>query len=97
MYNSFCLRWRPAVKTLLPASHYASRRKVKTAADIEAYLEKSTRQHNKTGILLSVGIDSAILASFLPKGTKAYIMRCRTGKTAMPDAPLERRQWEPKC
>lgn len=31
---------------------------------------------NKTAILLSGGMDSAILASFLPKGTKAYTFKC---------------------
>ncbi|ARR01158.1 MULTISPECIES: asparagine synthase-related protein [Campylobacter] len=31
---------------------------------------------NKTAILLSGGIDSAILASYLPKGTKAYTFKC---------------------
>lgn len=31
---------------------------------------------NKTAILLSGGIDSAILASYLPEGTKAYTFKC---------------------
>lgn len=31
---------------------------------------------DKTAILLSGGIDSAILASYLPKGTKAYTFKC---------------------
>lgn len=31
---------------------------------------------NKTAILLSGGMDSAILASYLPKGTKAYTFHC---------------------
>lgn len=31
---------------------------------------------NKTAVLLSGGIDSAILASYLPKGTKAYTFKC---------------------
>ncbi|WP_455145942.1 asparagine synthase-related protein [Brachyspira pilosicoli] len=31
---------------------------------------------NKTAILLSGGMDSAILASYLPEGTKAYTLKC---------------------
>lgn len=31
---------------------------------------------NKTAVLLSGGIDSAILASYLPEGTKAYTFKC---------------------
>ena len=31
---------------------------------------------NKTAILLSGGVDSAVLASYLPKGTKAYTFHC---------------------
>ncbi len=31
---------------------------------------------NKTAILLSGGIDSAVLASYLPEGTKAYTFKC---------------------
>lgn len=39
---------------------------------------------DKTAIFLSGGIDSAILASYLPAGTKAYTFRCVAG-----DAPNE--------
>lgn len=31
---------------------------------------------NKTGIMLSGGIDSAILATYMPAGTKAYTLKC---------------------
>lgn len=31
---------------------------------------------NKTAILLSGGMDSAVLASYMPKGTKAYTLKC---------------------
>ncbi len=44
----------------------------------EVYAEKIKEFYipNKTAILLSGGIDSAILASYLPKGTKAYTFKC---------------------
>ncbi len=48
------------------------------AVQMNHILEQSvTRalQRNKLGIMLSGGMDSAILASYLPKGTKAYTLR----------------------
>lgn len=52
--------------------------KVKTPSDIVSALQKTIREHQnkKIGILLSSGIDSAIVASFLPKQAKAYTVRC---------------------
>lgn len=47
---------------------------------------------NKTAVLLSGGIDSAILASYVPKGTKAYTFYC-----AAPNAIDERNQAKKYC
>lgn len=47
---------------------------VKTIDDIEKVIQKKIQEFyipNKTAILLSGGMDSAILASYVPKGTKA--------------------------
>lgn len=52
---------------------------VKTIQDIEDVIKRKIKEFyipNKTAILLSGGIDSAILASYLPKGTKAYTFKC---------------------
>lgn len=52
---------------------------VTTINDIENVIKKKINEFyipNKTAILLSGGIDSAILASYLPKGTKAYTFKC---------------------
>ncbi|MCI6140544.1 MAG: asparagine synthase C-terminal domain-containing protein [Clostridium sp.] len=56
---------------------------VASADDIDAAIRQvlEERFDKQTGILLSGGIDSAILASYLPKGTKAYSIRF-----AAPDA-----------
>ena len=35
---------------------------------------------SKAGLMLSGGMDSAILASYMPKGTKAYTARCKANK-----------------
>ncbi len=52
---------------------------VKTIQDIEDVIKRKINEFyipNKTAILLSGGMDSAILASYLPKGTKAYTFKC---------------------
>ena len=50
---------------------------VATADDIDAVIKKVISEHfdKHTGILLSGGMDSAIIAAYLPKGTKAYSIR----------------------
>ena len=55
------------------------RRPVKTADDLlEAISDivKKTSENGNTALALSGGIDSAILAKFMPKGSKAYTFRC---------------------
>lgn len=53
--------------------------KVKTAEDLLAAIknrvEESTSE-GKTALALSGGIDSAILAKYMPEGSKAYTFRC---------------------
>lgn len=52
---------------------------VKTADDIAVVIKEKIDSFyipNKTAIFLSGGMDSAILASYLPKGTKAYTFKC---------------------
>jgi hypothetical protein len=48
---------------------------VKNSRDISNYLRTFTKQNKNAGILLSGGIDSAIIASYCPKGTKAYTIK----------------------
>ena len=51
---------------------------VKTVEDVENTIKQVLNEKidKQTGIMLSGGIDSAILASYMPKGTKAYTMKC---------------------
>jgi len=52
---------------------------VYTVEDIDQIIKKKINEFyipNKTAILLSGGIDSAILASYLPQGSKAYTFYC---------------------
>ena len=50
---------------------------VYNADDIDKSIQKQLKSIDlsKTGIMLSGGMDSAILATYLPKGSKAYTMR----------------------
>lgn len=50
----------------------------KTAKDIDTHIRKvlSEIDLENAAVLLSGGMDSAILASYMPKGTKAYTARC---------------------
>lgn len=53
--------------------------KVKTIDDMDKVIRHKIEEFyvpNKTAILLSGGIDSAVLASYMPKGTKAYTFHC---------------------
>lgn len=63
---------------------YKPRRKeeltpVKTVEDIDRVIREKINEFyipDKTAIFLSGGMDSATLASYLPKGTKAYTFQC---------------------
>ena len=50
----------------------------KTATDIDVNIRKvlSSIDLNRAAVMLSGGIDSAILASYMPPGTKAYTAKC---------------------
>ena len=55
------------------------RKKVKTSDDLLNALEEIVREataDGKAALALSGGIDSAILAKFMPEGSKAYTFRC---------------------
>lgn len=68
---------------------------VETIDDMDKIIREKIEKFyvpNKTAILLSGGIDSAILASYVPKGTKAYTFYC-----AVPNAIDEREQAKKYC
>ena len=50
----------------------------KSAEDIDKYIKEILKEVDlsKAAVFLSGGMDSAILASYMPKGTKAYTARC---------------------
>jgi len=52
---------------------------IRSSNDIDNAIQNDLAKivDNQTGIMLSGGIDSAILASYLPAGTKAYTLECQ--------------------
>ena len=64
----------------------------RTAADIDQNIRKilSGLDLKHTAVLLNGGMDSAILASYMPAGTKAYTARC-VGKNAVDETEQARK------
>ena len=73
---------------------------VKSPEDLISAIEQSIENANKNGRLalaLSGGIDSAILAKFTPKGTKAYTFRCIVKGKKVIDETERARHWAEIC
>jgi len=67
--------WKYNVRPVLPSVKKKDQIDVETSVDVYKALKNIINWDKKTGILLSSGIDSAILASFLPEGAKAYTIK----------------------
>lgn len=73
---------------------------VKTAEDLLAALEKHVKDACRDGkavLALSGGIDSAILAKFMPKGSKAYTFRCIVPGKQVVDESEQAGKWAEIC
>jgi asparagine synthetase B (glutamine-hydrolysing) len=89
IYNSYCLSlflafryvakeglaWKEGISPVLPKLSKKDQKGVSSPEEVINLFSKQLHIDKSTGILLSAGIDSAILASFLPAGTKAYTIR----------------------
>lgn len=71
------LIWAEGWEPILHAKDFGGLMPVSTAKEIDGLIKKifDRSLSGKIGILLSGGMDSAILASYLPKGTMAYTIR----------------------
>jgi len=70
--------WRAGCRPEFPRVGAAAQRGVRSAAEMREALRAGlaeTLERKDVGLLLSGGMDSAILATFLPKGTPAYTIR----------------------
>lgn len=73
---------------------------VKTAEELLAALEENVKDACKDGkavLALSGGIDSAILAKFMPKGAKAYTFRCIVPGKRVTDESGQAGRWAKLC
>ena len=72
------IAWKKGVMPTFPAVVKREKVKVRTSADVLEKLQEiigHIKNPEKLGILLSGGIDSAIIAALFPRGTKAYTIR----------------------
>jgi hypothetical protein len=70
--------WALGMMPAFPNRSAQGKVKVKTAAEVLDGLRESVRescQKQGLGVLLSAGMDSAIIAALLPRGTRAYTVR----------------------
>jgi len=72
------IAWKPGVEPKLPRAVPEDKIRVKDAVEVfevlKGIMQRSVHD-GKTGILLSSGVDSAILASMMPPGTPAYTIQ----------------------
>ena len=71
------VEWLPCIKPVYPKVSTKDQIPVETVEEIEVQLRAiiARKLTPSTGVLLSGGIDSAILASLLPPGTRAYTIK----------------------
>lgn len=85
--------WKDGVSPEFPNVKAQGKFKVKTAAEVLERLRESAGESCLTkglGVLLSAGMDSAIIAALLPHGTRAYTVRF-VAKDAIDEAPAAAR------
>ena len=73
---------------------------VKTSDDLIKVLREKMEKYTadgKAALALSGGIDSAILARFMPKGSKAYTFRCIVPGKEVTDESGQARRWAELC
>ncbi|NVN97991.1 MAG: hypothetical protein HXX17_01615 [Geobacteraceae bacterium] len=84
--------WKHGIIPPFPDAAAQGKIKVKTAAEVLQQLRSIVAEHadvSTTGVLLSAGMDSAIIAALMPRGTKAYTIRF-TAVDAVDEAPAAR-------
>jgi asparagine synthetase B (glutamine-hydrolysing) len=69
--------WSPGIRPIYPRESTARQENVETAEQVRETIDRVVRDHagERTGILLSGGMDSAIIAAMLPSGSRAYTVR----------------------
>lgn len=73
---------------------------VETSSDLEDALAsqvKRVTQRKKTALALSGGIDSAVLAKYMPKGSKAYTFKCVVPGVEVVDESKQAKKYAEEC
>ena len=68
-----------------PNPKYKIKNKAEMEQAIEDYFSKNV--DDKTALMLSSGIDSALLANYMPKGGKAFTLKCLASKPTTDETP----------
>ena len=80
------------------ADLFPSRIPVHKSEELENYLkERVSNLGGKTALALSGGIDSAILAKFMPKGSTAYTFKCVVPGTKVTDETIVAGKYAEQC
>lgn len=81
-YRTIVDHQRQFSDTLMPwfYQHKVPRRSINTAQELDGHLREAMERVQQSGpvaLMLSSGMDSAILAAYLPEGTQTYTLYCR--------------------
>ena len=80
--------------------HFSDRLPVRNSEELEEHLKnrvKNATSNGKTALALSGGIDSAILARFMPQGSIAYTFKCVVPGVAVTDENLMAAKYAREC
>lgn len=75
---------------LIPNYHYLQKRyTIYNVDDLDKTIKEYIAQNvdDKTALMLSGGIDSAVLASYMPKGSKAFTLKCIADEPTTDETP----------
>lgn len=98
--SSFLMyRMTKPVETQTIQSHFPNRIPVKDSFELEHHIKSRLQNINKgtTALALSGGIDSAILAKYMPKGSIAYTFKCVVPGVEVTDESIAAAKYAKEC
>jgi len=99
--SSFCMyRMLDPMHTDTMSKYYPNRKAIKTSVELESHLKNRVNEvceNVRVALALSGGIDSAILAKFMPKGSIAYPFKCIVPGIKVTDESPVARKYAEEC